>query len=89
MSAERSHNCTAGGEGCVHPEPPHPQHQQRTLSTDHPSAEAGGLQCLTVFLALTSSGQADCDCMLNEPRNVDMHVSSRRAEISPVRRALR
>ena len=27
----------------MHSEPPHPQHQQRALRPDHPSAEAGAL----------------------------------------------
>ena len=35
--------CTAGCEGRMHPEPPNPQHQQRALCPDHPSAEAGAL----------------------------------------------
>ena len=35
--------CTAGRAGRMHPEPPHPEHQQRALRPDHPSAEAGEL----------------------------------------------
>ena len=33
----------SGGAGGVHPEPPHTQHQQRGLCTDHPAAETGAL----------------------------------------------
>ena len=31
----------SGGTGGLHPEPPHTQHQQRGLCTDHSAAETG------------------------------------------------
>ena len=41
--ASKGRLCTAGRAGRMHPEPPHPQHQQRALRPDHSSAEAGAL----------------------------------------------
>ena len=44
-SEEPRNTClrTAGREGRMHSEPPHPQHKQRALGPDHSPAEAGAL----------------------------------------------